>query len=93
MSTRVNARGVDRSVGDSSGHPEQTGVKTVDLPELLTKQMILQHFLPCGKRSLERWIAAGRFPEADVAFGGKVRYWRKATVMTWIDAGGSAGLG
>jgi predicted DNA-binding transcriptional regulator AlpA len=57
-----------------------------DLPELLTKPMILKQFLPCGQRTLWRWMASGVFPKPDISIGGKVRYWRKSTILAWIDS-------
>jgi predicted DNA-binding transcriptional regulator AlpA len=53
-------------------------------PALLTESLIRRHFVPCGGRTLARWISAGRFPRADIAIGNKIRYWRVETVLAWI---------
>lgn len=54
------------------------------LPALLTLGMIREHFIPLAPRTLHRWISSGQFPRADVAHGGKVRLWRRATVEAWV---------
>ena len=60
------------------------------IPNLLTKQLIRRFYVPAGARTLDRWIAAGVFPKADVAIGRKVRYWKRDTLTAWIAAGGDA---
>jgi predicted DNA-binding transcriptional regulator AlpA len=54
------------------------------IPELLTERLIRKHFLPIGQRTLFRWISSGQFPRADLAVGGKCRFWRAETVRRWI---------
>ena len=56
------------------------------IPHLLTKTLIRKHFLPAGERTLDRWISNGLFPRADIALGGKVRYWKRETIVTWISS-------
>lgn len=56
------------------------------IPALLTKALIRKHFVPAGERTLDRWISCGWFPRADIALGGKVRYWKRQTVEAWIEA-------
>lgn len=53
-------------------------------PALLTEDMILFYFVPVSHRTLDRWIAAGEFPAADVKKGRKVRFWRRETVEQWV---------
>jgi len=53
-------------------------------PELLTLAMIRRHYVPLGARTLFRMIAAGTFPKADIAIGGKTRFWKRSTVESWI---------
>jgi predicted DNA-binding transcriptional regulator AlpA len=60
-------------------------VSQPDPPELLTKAMIKSFYLPISIRALDRWISVGRFPRAEIALGGKIRYWRKSTVLAWIE--------
>jgi predicted DNA-binding transcriptional regulator AlpA len=62
------------------------------LPQLLTKSLIRRHYLPAGQRTLDRWISAGTFPRADIAIGGKVRYWKRETVERWIAAQQQGGV-
>lgn len=57
-----------------------------ELPALLTKSLILSHFIPVGVRTLDRWIAAKEFPAAEIAKGAKLRFWRRETVENWIEA-------
>jgi predicted DNA-binding transcriptional regulator AlpA len=61
------------------------------IPELLTEKMIRAHFLPIGARTLARWVSCGRFPKADLALGGKSRFWKKESVTAWIDAHSEGG--
>lgn len=56
------------------------------IPELLTEKLIRRHFLPIGARTLARWVSARQFPKADLALGGKTRFWRRSTVESWIDS-------
>jgi hypothetical protein len=56
------------------------------IPALLTKTLIREHYIPAGGRTLDRWISSGHFPRPDIAFGGKVRYWKRETVEAWIEA-------
>lgn len=80
---RENPRtaGVPRS--ESAGTAE-SNAQTV-LPELLTMEMIRQHYLPLGKRTVFRLISENKFPKADVTIGGKIRLWRRETVQSWVD--------
>jgi predicted DNA-binding transcriptional regulator AlpA len=56
------------------------------IPALLTKALIRKHYVPAGERTLDRWISSGTFPRPDIAFGGKVRYWKRQTIEAWIDS-------
>ena len=60
-------------------------------PALLTKAMIRKHYVPLGKRTFNRWISSGQFPPADIVIGGKVRWWRRGTVETWIERQAAGG--
>ena len=53
-------------------------------PALLTLALIRQHYVPAGERTLHRWVSSGAFPRPDISIGGKVRYWKRQTVETWI---------
>jgi predicted DNA-binding transcriptional regulator AlpA len=55
-------------------------------PELLTLALIRRHYVPLGTRTLFRMIASGTFPRADIAIGGKTRFWKRSTVESWITA-------
>ena len=55
-----------------------------NIPALLTKALIRRLYVPAGERTLDRWISSGRFPRPDIAFGGKVRFWRRETIEDWI---------
>jgi predicted DNA-binding transcriptional regulator AlpA len=55
-------------------------------PALLTLALIRKHYVPAGERTLHRWISAGAFPKPDIAFGGKVRWWKRETIEAWITA-------
>ncbi len=39
--------------------------------------------LQIGKRTLQQWLAAGKFPAADLRVG-RVHRWRPATVEAWL---------
>lgn len=52
---------------------------------------IIAEELHIGRRTLSRWIAAGIFPPADLAFGAKVRRWKRETVLEWIKKNSLAG--
>jgi predicted DNA-binding transcriptional regulator AlpA len=54
------------------------------LPELLTAAMIRKHLLPISKRTLQRYLAAGEFPSADVRVN-NLAFWRKSNVLAWIE--------
>jgi len=56
------------------------------IPALLTKALIRKHYVPAGERTLDRWVSSGTFPRPDIAIGGKVRYWKRETVETWIES-------
>jgi hypothetical protein len=60
-------------------------------PELLTKALIRRYYFPVGERTLDRWISSGWFPKPDIVFGGKVRYWRRGTVESFIVQLGGGG--
>jgi predicted DNA-binding transcriptional regulator AlpA len=64
---------------------------SIALPALLTKALIRRHYVPAGERTLDRWISSGQFPRPDIAIGGKVRYWKRATVEAWIHAQSAGG--
>ncbi len=61
------------------------------IPALLTKALILTHFLPVGARTLDRMIADGRFPRPDIRLSGKQLFWRVETVRAWIAAQAQGG--
>jgi predicted DNA-binding transcriptional regulator AlpA len=56
---------------------------------LLTRAEVLAQ-LGVSTPSLNRWIAAGRFPSPDVMLGNK-RAWKVETIERWIDSGGTKG--
>jgi predicted DNA-binding transcriptional regulator AlpA len=60
-------------------------------PGLLTLALIRKHYVPAGERTLHRWMSSGQFPKPDIAIGGKVRYWKRATVEAWIKAQAEGG--
>ncbi len=60
-------------------------VATPTPPELLTLTLIRKHYIPLGARTLFRMISAGTFPRADIAIGGKTRFWKRSTVESWIE--------
>lgn len=41
--------------------------------------------LRLGRSTLCRMISSGDFPPADVAIGAKIRLWKRATVVAWIE--------
>lgn len=64
---------------------ETATIETQAAPELLTLSLIRKHYVPLGARTLFRMIAAGTFPKADIAIGGKTRFWKRSTVESWIE--------
>ena len=62
-----------------------------ELPALLTRRMIIAHFVPLGARTLDRWISIGQFPRPDISIGGKTRLWRIETIRRWIEAQAAEG--
>lgn len=61
-----------------------TDLSSAERPDLLTMAMIRKWYLPVGERTLHRMISTRRFPRADIANGGKLRFWRRETVEAWI---------
>ena len=55
-----------------------------DMPHLLTLQLIRRLYLPIGERTVFRLMATGKFPQADIRIGGKLRLWRRDTIEQWI---------
>jgi predicted DNA-binding transcriptional regulator AlpA len=50
--------------------------------------------LDVSKRTLQQWVAAEKFPPADLRMGAKLVFWRRETVDAWLDekaAGGGTG--
>jgi len=47
--------------------------------------MIRRHYVPLAPRTLFRMISAETFPKADIAIGGKTRFWKRATIESWIE--------
>ena len=66
-------------------NPSSSNALHSTVPCLLTKTLIRKYFLPAGERTLDRWISCGQFPRPDIAFGGKVRYWKRETIEAWIE--------
>ena len=56
-----------------------------ELPATLTLEQIRRFFVPLGRRTIHRLISSGDFPRADIAIGGKVRLWRRATIEEWLE--------
>lgn len=57
------------------------------LPELCGTKVIQQHVLggEVSDRTLRKLIACGRFPKPDVRLSAKLRFWRRDTVLSWIE--------
>lgn len=53
-------------------------------PALLSMKLIRQFYLPVDERTLDRWLSSGKFPQADIKQGAKVRFWKRETVEAWI---------
>lgn len=68
-----------------------TTTKTYASAALLTKALIRRFYVPVGERTLDRWIASDRFPRADIAIGGKARFWKRETIEQWIGAQAEGG--
>ena len=51
--------------------------------ERLYSARSIRHLLDVPDRTLRRWIAAGKFPPADVRFGSTMR-WRESTVRNAV---------
>jgi predicted DNA-binding transcriptional regulator AlpA len=49
----------------------------------------LTTILNVGRRTLERMLASGEFPSADLRIG-KMPRWRQSTVADWIAKGGAS---
>jgi len=45
-------------------------------------------FLGVSRRTIERLLSSGRFPQPDCRIG-KLPRWKPSTVRAWIEAGGS----
>ena len=41
-----------------------------------------------SQRTLWRWVESGAFPGPDLAVGAKVRRWKRAAVLAWIESQG-----
>lgn len=57
------------------------------LPELLTAAMIRTSIVPVDKRTMQRWIAAEKFPRPDLRVGPRT-FWKRETITTWIESQG-----
>ena len=44
--------------------------------------------LNVGKRTLERWIAKGAFPLADLSPNARIKRWLPSTIRAWVDRNG-----
>lgn len=73
----MNTNSQGRRLNPQSGSPPLGSVP------LLTLQQVAD-LLAVGKRTLERWIAAGNFPRPDFRSGQRVLRWRLTTVQAWI---------
>jgi predicted DNA-binding transcriptional regulator AlpA len=63
-----------------------TTPNVLPIPAALTGSLIRKHFVPVGKRTFDRWISGGTFPRADIRMGGKIRMWKRETVLAWLEA-------
>lgn len=64
-----------------------------ELPEFLRLRDIRERIIGIGRRTAQRWIAAGSFPRPDLVLGG-INFWKRETVMDWLEkktAGGESG--
>ncbi|MBU0717386.1 MAG: helix-turn-helix domain-containing protein [Planctomycetes bacterium] len=52
--------------------------------EQLLSTKTVRKLLDVSDRALRRWIAGGRFPQADVRIGTTLR-WKESTVKTWLE--------
>ncbi len=67
--------------------------RTDPIPELLNQQMVRRFYLPLAERTFWRWVSAGQFPKPDLAMGGKSRFWKRETVLRWIEERSAEGGG
>lgn len=76
----TSRRGPDRRVDPARpGDPA-----TADASPLLWSLQDVARALSVSRRTLERLVAAGRFPKADVQIG-KMPRWKPQTVRNWVD--------
>lgn len=59
--------------------------RPVVIPQLLTAELILEHYLPVALKTFQRLVSAGKFPPVDVSIGAKLRFWKRQSVEEWID--------
>lgn len=73
----------------------KTSSNTVAIdPSFITLTMIRERYLPVSVRTFDRWITCGKFPAPDIKIEepakGKtaraVRFWKRETVESWINA-------
>jgi predicted DNA-binding transcriptional regulator AlpA len=69
--------------------PTATVTEGAPPPALLTSTLIRRHYLPISKPAFKRWLSAAKFPPAEIRTG-KLHFWRRQTVESWIDAQAAA---
>ena len=59
---------------------------TPTAPErLLMRAKEVATALSISERTLRTWIATEFFPDADLVHGGKLKFWKRQTVLDWIN--------
>lgn len=61
-------------------------VRTAGVPRLALSSNEVAAALGIGRRTLQNWLAAGRFPPADLRIA-RTHRWRPATIEAWLSSG------
>jgi hypothetical protein len=54
--------------------------------KLALQPQTVAELLDINVRTLRRWVSTGFFPPHDFTYGGKMKFWTRATVEGWIAA-------
>lgn len=65
----------------------QEPTRSAVLPELCGTKVICRDVLgsEISERTLRKLISSGRFPRPDVRLSAKLRFWKRETILEWIE--------
>lgn len=79
-------------IAQSSNKSVSSPTPDVDLDPLWSSRRV-RAFVDVAERTFRRWLAAGKFPPADVRIGHRegrqALRWKRSTVESWVSRGGT----